>query len=274
MAKRDWLRECNDQNVPPQEFHQIFCVRCRNPDCSRAGYAGSIWADRMTTQVERLLENPHFADLSIPQYAQVNANDFPDALRQALRIEIARKRGDWELPPEDLTTEQAVRELAGLPAPQEPVTKAASLAVTVQEDPDGSPEGSPETHPQAVDNLPDGNTDATTGVAKAVQKAKKPKQKQTETNQSAQENYPSASYKQNAPQNTPPTLVMTNTPFPVGGLMLDGSRPTSTTTPKVPDAPKPIVVDPWAVPAPVENVVSVGAKIRLGFATADGNERK
>lgn len=229
MAKRDWLRECNDQNVPPQEFHQIFCVRCRNPDCTRAGYAGSLWADRIGTQVERLLDNPQFADLSLPQYAQINALDFPDALRQALRIEIANKRKDWTLP-EDLTPEQAMQELAATAtAKPEPKTKAAALAVTLDEEISSEPDS------------PDEIEDATPDVAPAPVLTK---------------------------PNQPVLLNRTNTAFPVGGVMLDGSRPTQTAQPAKPATP-PLVVDPWAAPTPVENVVAVGAKIRLGFATAD-----
>jgi len=229
MAKRDWLRECNDQNVPPQEFNQIFCVRCRNPECSRAGYAGSLWTNRITTQVERLLENPLFADLSMPKYAKVNALDFPDALRQALRIEVANKRKDWELPPEDLTPEQAMRELAALPDKQEPATRAASLSVTMQEDTVEAPD-----EPAAVPEV--SRTPAPQATVLATLPAR------------------------------------TNTAFPVGGIMLDGSRPTNTATPRPPEPPK-VIVDPWAVPAPVENVVPVGAKIRLGLSVADAAKK-
>ena len=238
MAKRDWLRECNDQNVPPQEFHQIFCVRCRNPDCTRAGYAGSLWTNRITTQVERLLENPLFADLSMPQYAKVNALDFPDALRQALRIEIANKRKDWEVPPEDLTPEQAMRELAALPDKQEPATRAASLSVTMQED------------TLQEDTLQEDTVEApdVPAVAPEVSRAA-----------------PQAAVLATLP-------ARTNTAFPVGGIMLDGSRRTSMATPMTPEPPK-VIVDPWAVPAPVENVVPVGAKIRLGLSVADASKK-
>ena len=223
MAKRDWLQECNEQGVPMQEFGQIFCVRCRNPECMRAGYAGSLWADRMGTQVERLLENPKYADLSMPQYAKINAMDFPDALRQALKIEIARRRGDWEVP-EDLTEEQAMAELATLTAkePAKPATQAASLAVTLVDE-----VGEPYTPEVPV----------------PVSTAPTP-----------------------APVARPPVptvpLNRPNTPFPVGGVVLPGAG--ARTAP----------ADPWAVPAPVENVVSIGAKIRLGLAAADAAEGK
>lgn len=227
MAKRDWMQECNEQNVPLQEFGQIFCVRCRNPECIRAGYAGSVWADRMGTQVERLLENPKFADLTMPQYAKINALDFPDALRQALRIEIARKKGDWEVPGE-LTDEQAMAELASLTAKEtaKPVTQAASLAVTLVDE-----AGEPYTAPEPP--APEVAVPAATEARPAP----------------------------TVPLNRP------NTPFPVGGVMLPGG-PAQTAG----KAPAP--VDPWAVAAPVENVVAIGAKIRLGFAAADAAEAK
>jgi len=234
MAKRDWLRECNDQNVPPQEFNQIFCVRCRNPECSRAGYSGSIWADRITTQVERLLENPLFADLTLPQYAKVNANDFPDALRQALRIEVASKRGEWELPPEDLDIKAAMVELAGGQAtPPQPTKAQAQFSIELVEEAEAEP-------------APERETVRETHVTHAAPPP------------------PDV-------MKTPPLVLpqRTNTPFPVGGVMLDGSRPPSQAIKKETPA-----VDPWAVPATKDVVVSVGAKIRLGLAEADKNERK
>jgi len=234
MSKRDWLRECNDQNVPTPEFTNIFCIRCRNLECSRAGYSGSLFADRVSTQVERLLTNPLFADLSLPQYAKIHAQDFPDAVRQALRIEIANKRKDWTLPPEDLNIEEAQRELVGSATPQ-PVKKAEEPAsrIGIQLQVDDDSEGGEDIIPILDD------------ADEPVVPKDKPLQ--------------------------PVVLNKTNTAFPVGGVMLDGSRPTAQTIKQA--APR-VVVDPWAVPTPVENVVPVGAKIRLGFASADANEGK
>ena len=239
MARRDWLRDCNEQNVPVAEFTQIFCVRCRNNECTRAGYAGSMFAERVSTQVDRLLLNPLFADLSMPQYAQINAMDFPDAVRHALRIEIANKRKDWEMPSEDLDPEAAMKELLGTqapPPPEAPTAKAQrKFGIEIWEEPE------PES---------DEDQSATTAVAPAPA--------------------PSPILTDTPPIKNPPMLIrQANTAFPVGGMMADGSQPVGMTQkPSVP------LVDEWAVPTKTENVVPVGAKIRLGLANADANGSK
>lgn len=35
------LNECNDQKVPPREFKEMFCKRCRNQTCANAGWSSS-----------------------------------------------------------------------------------------------------------------------------------------------------------------------------------------------------------------------------------------
>lgn len=233
MSKRDWMRECNDQNVAIPDFVNIFCARCRNPDCTRAGYAGSLWSDRMSTQVERLLSNPNFADLSLPLYAQINANDFPDAMRQALRIEIANKRKDWEMPPEDIDPIAAMKELAGHTAPARATPpRHDGLEITVLTE-----EGEDEKAKQPA--TPDVASPKPSEPVRPIV---------TETSKQ------------------PVMLQRTNTAFPVGGMMIDGTQPTARKD-KL-SAPPP-VADPWAAPAPVENVVPIGAKIRLGLAVSD-----
>lgn len=226
MSKRDWLRECNDQNVAIPDFTNIFCARCRNSECTRAGYAGSMWMDRMSTQVERLLSNPQFADLSLPLYAQINALDFPDAMRQALRIEIANKRKDWEMPPEDIDPIEAMKELAGHKPVAATPPKHDGLEITV---------------------LTEGGDDPTPVVA-PLKPSEPLRSDVTDTSKQ------------------PVLLTRTNTAFPVGGVMIDGSQPPTRKDKPAVAAPS---VDPWAAPAPVENVVPIGAKIRLGLAVSD-----
>ena len=75
MSKKDYIYECNDKKLPVVEFMQIFCNRCRNSACQRAGWGKSMFQNRMSTQVERLLENPNFADLENPKYAQIREVD-------------------------------------------------------------------------------------------------------------------------------------------------------------------------------------------------------
>lgn len=62
--KRDLLSECNDQGMTVPEFESLFCKRCKNRECQRAGWASSNWEDRISTQVDRFLVNPNIASQS------------------------------------------------------------------------------------------------------------------------------------------------------------------------------------------------------------------
>ena len=223
MSKQDLLQGCNEHNVPVGEFISLFCCRCRNPECTRAGYSGSLWIDRISTQVERLLSNPQFADLTHPKYAQLRAIDFPDMARQALRIEVANKRGDWVVP--DIEPEEAMAEL---------------IKMSAQTDAPPKPKLSIEVEDTLSDELDD----------------PLPDEDYEEEDVTPQ---PEAPPVQRAPNPEGVLPQRANTPFPAGGVMLDG-----------PVGKKPIVVDPWAVPAPPPaNIVPIGAKIRMGLAAAD-----
>jgi len=62
--KKDLLTECNDQRISEVEFTSIFCKRCKNKSCGRAGWASSSWEERMSTQADRLLHNPNIVKQS------------------------------------------------------------------------------------------------------------------------------------------------------------------------------------------------------------------
>ncbi len=59
--KNDLLGECNDQKISEVEFTSIFCKRCKNKRCDRAGWASSSWEERISTQADRFLNNPNIA---------------------------------------------------------------------------------------------------------------------------------------------------------------------------------------------------------------------
>lgn len=74
--RTDLLRECNDQGVPVADFRATFCERCRNSACVNAGWAGSTWESRISTQVDRFLKRPLFADPQDPKFNTVRALRF------------------------------------------------------------------------------------------------------------------------------------------------------------------------------------------------------
>jgi len=59
MKKPDLYSSCNEQNTPEKEFTSLFCNRCKNRNCVRAGWAFSNWDERISTQADRFLHNPN-----------------------------------------------------------------------------------------------------------------------------------------------------------------------------------------------------------------------
>jgi len=104
---KNFLNECNSKHISPQEFMSIFCNRCRNSACVHSRWSEDSFSRRMSTQVERLLTNPNIAGMEHPKYAMLQEADFPNLLREALRLEISAKKGDWEIPITDGESEIA-----------------------------------------------------------------------------------------------------------------------------------------------------------------------
>lgn len=103
-------------NMPPKEFERTFCRVCRNQECDRSAGSKLLWVQRMTTQVDRLFENPNFADPNDPRYADIRAVDFPSAMREAMRLEISSRNNDWNVP-SDEDASRMVAEMAARVAP-------------------------------------------------------------------------------------------------------------------------------------------------------------
>lgn len=99
MSVDEW-DNCYDGRLTKAEFAETFCSRCIQPACERSTVNRSAWMQRMSTQVDRLLENPRFADLKDPRWADLRRHDFPSAARQAVTAELVNRRGDWSIPTE------------------------------------------------------------------------------------------------------------------------------------------------------------------------------
>jgi hypothetical protein len=97
--------------LAPEQFKKMFCNVCLNPGCRNSRGSGSKWNQRMLTQEDRLLNNPHFA----PEDTAVvmGLPDFKDMVHQALALEISDRKGDWEVVTE-AEVGKAAAELVGV----------------------------------------------------------------------------------------------------------------------------------------------------------------
>jgi hypothetical protein len=101
--KVDLFAGCNQPGTPwfqrdDYEFMKIHCRICKNADCVRAKGAISPWLTRMAEQVDYLLNDPQFSDLTSEQHRNLAQMAFDDISKKAMRLEIARQRQDWTIP--------------------------------------------------------------------------------------------------------------------------------------------------------------------------------
>jgi hypothetical protein len=99
--KRNLLSECNDQRIPPKDFTETFCKRCRNHDCSNAQWANSSFEERVRTQVDRLLVNPYQARPEDTRFDPLRAMHF---LEIPAEVVLAKLADPWAGPQAHLAT--------------------------------------------------------------------------------------------------------------------------------------------------------------------------
>jgi hypothetical protein len=132
--KRNLLDECNDQRIPPRDFEATFCKRCRNRDCSLAGWASSSFEERVNTQVDRLLVSPYQARPEDTRFDPLRALLFKEIPAD---VALARLADPWAgpkvhlaSPPTSVATNQVVEDAVSRLAettgrkPPEPVPPA------------------------------------------------------------------------------------------------------------------------------------------------------
>jgi len=141
MKNEDLFDECYDRQVTLKEFKEVFCNRCRNPRCIHAGWAVDQFGERVHTQADRLFNTP-LADPLNPRHQHLHEVEFPSLLRQAVRLNLADKRGDWSLPEENVH----LAPIAGEPASDE------SSALVDQAVRNLKPEGAPEPDPAPAES--------------------------------------------------------------------------------------------------------------------------
>lgn len=227
----DFRRKANlSTPVAPGEFRGLFCSKCKNLKCVNR-QTGDPLALRVATQFQRLTQ-PNQADPFLPRYAQIAAKEWEDMTQEALKLVIADRRGDWEVPEIEVTDGVA------LPAGRGP-TNVVDEAVRNLASAQG----------KATPHLPEMPTDKDEFVNAAAELLGEMEVEEQEPE----------------PDVTPPapTHPKSNPTFRPGGRgnavdqsgMIDGS-------PAPPAEEQP---DPWSVaPATGDRKVEAGAVIKLG----------
>ena len=239
----DFFQECytpNQTKVSPQQFDEAFCQVCKNLECVRAGWAESAWVQRMATQVDRLLENPTFADERDPRFRHVREHDFPSLLQEALRVEIIDQKNDWSIP-----TNQDVQDLMvgkGMSTHElsnDISSKNESSTTSEEKNEEHNPHPLPQNNPPKDSNISGGFSEDTENPSRTSQ---------------------IQSIKQE-PQNP-----FINTPFPKEGVSLEVPTPKKPSSDKVQKPPN-FIGDAWTSPemkTKPKNLVKKGARIQMG----------
>lgn len=287
----DFWNQCFDpkMGLTPNDFERTWCKICRNQDCSRSRGSGTAWLQRISTQVDRLLLNPKFADKEDPKYRDLRAVDFPSALQEAMRLEVSDRKRDWTVPTDTDVTQMAEEmTIRVTQAPkstpkhfEEPVvtlrhpatpsdtpkvlhtfsirgTKGDDYAVTLVEGDQG-----PEWRCTCLAWV-HGRTRPCKHIEYAVGLLE---EEEEQAPVEALQAPPEPKVAVTPPQRFQPSPVparapfyppLGNVPLPQGGVMVDGSAPPPRTRPAAQEE------DPWAPPPPKPIVVPVGGKVVLG----------
>lgn len=86
------------ERLTVKELRQTYCARCKNPQCGHAEFANTVWDQRILTQQDRLLDNPNFADPNDPRYDFIRKIEWQNMVREAIRLNVSERRGDWSVP--------------------------------------------------------------------------------------------------------------------------------------------------------------------------------
>jgi len=148
MRRLDYLRECNDQQVPVEDFRLAFCVRCVQPECTRSAHGTTKFDQRVATWEERLFSKVPRMDPTDPRIREIQAKQFKmfNPPVQAIGTPSAwldpRDLAEPDPVPQDSEPPPAVEE-------EEPIPETEPAPVPIPEEPLKVPE-SPEPAPQPV----------------------------------------------------------------------------------------------------------------------------
>jgi hypothetical protein len=293
MPGTDLWKTCytgsHQQEFDPEKFKAVFCRVCNNGDCTNSALGKASWTDRMMTQEDRLLNHPRFADQDDPQFAALRGQDFRDAVREAMSLEIADRRGDWEVPTQEDAAALAAEMTGGPPAsfqppPEDESPDEVSVEVLWEGEVKGSKkepykvvlanvEGEPawsctcpafqyrRVGPEGCKHILESQVLYEAEVQSQVEEVDEEVETEPRTRASEEERPPEVdaeAWVQMRERNLVPKR--TNTTFPSEGLMADGTE--------APPPPKEVAPeDPWASPEtspPKGRVIPVGGTVKMG----------
>lgn len=88
MNRRDYLGDCNEHKVALADFHEQFCKRCTQPECSRSQFGTTKFEQRVSTWKERLItavpvmpsQDPRFIGITAKQFKSIEMGPIPEVV--------------------------------------------------------------------------------------------------------------------------------------------------------------------------------------------------
>ena len=110
--RTDLLKECNELGLSENEFQSTFCQRCKNHSCERSGWGWSSWEERISTQEDRFLVNPKFANPLDGRFERVREQDFPMLMAEAIRQNSGH---GWDVAPPEIVLQPQLAPIPSTP---------------------------------------------------------------------------------------------------------------------------------------------------------------
>jgi hypothetical protein len=139
--KQDYLRLCNEHEVPFADFEAQFCSRCLQRECGRSQHGKSSFEQRIMTWEERLFNDVPRMDSHDPRYESFQAKKFL-SIDPGPPLEVGSSA--W-VDPRDLVEPSPKAQAAEVPVPE----LKPEVAQPVVEPPAEKPEPSPAPVPLA-----------------------------------------------------------------------------------------------------------------------------
>lgn len=93
------VRKTLGEKVTDKDLRRFVCWACRNTECDHAKNADIPWTERMKTQMEKMFGSLRVtASPDDPRWEHLQDIEFPNLLREAIRLEVADRKGDWSVP--------------------------------------------------------------------------------------------------------------------------------------------------------------------------------
>lgn len=107
---KDYISECNNLNASEEHFIKVWCLRCRQSECTRSNAGKSLFELRVNSWQERLITHVPKLPEDHPSYNEISQKRF-------VRVGWEPQQNEQQIdtPPQEASVETSVAEPSRCP---------------------------------------------------------------------------------------------------------------------------------------------------------------